>query len=182
MFEKKACLSPQMELFSKPDEIFVNREERENAIVRKSFELANHYGLTIKITFDLRGGAAGRAVYKTNTVRYNPAFLQTDFPDMYEDTVPHEVAHLVAGPDAGHGPKWRKIMHAFGRPNPERCHQYNLDAVWHHRAKCKCRTFAISPRRYNFIQRGKRYRCKTCKIIWVLIPETEARLSGVEQR
>ena len=37
------------------------------------------------------------------------------------DTLLHEVAHALAGPDASHGPEWRRLARSIGA-RPERCH------------------------------------------------------------
>ena len=41
-------------------------------------------------------------------------------PGKAEDTIRHEIAHAIAGMDAGHGPVWRKACMVTGA-NPNRC-------------------------------------------------------------
>lgn len=41
-------------------------------------------------------------------------FLGTDALDDLEDTVRHELAHLIAGIDERHGPSWRRVAKRLG--------------------------------------------------------------------
>ncbi|MEM6774306.1 MAG: SprT-like domain-containing protein [Pseudomonadota bacterium] len=41
-------------------------------------------------------------------------FFGTSALDDLEDTVRHEIAHLVVGIDARHGPRWRRVARALG--------------------------------------------------------------------
>lgn len=46
-----------------------------------------------------------------------PMVRLNDF-DEVNDTILHEIAHLLAGPEAGHGPLWRRIARQIGaKPN-----------------------------------------------------------------
>jgi SprT protein len=90
----------------------------------------------LEIRFDLRGGAAGQARGGGRgpwIIRYNPILLRENPESFIAETVPHEVAHMVAYLRYGrsirpHGPEWRAIMAQFGA-EPERCHRYDLSGV-----------------------------------------------------
>ena len=121
-------------------------------------------------SFDLRGKTAGQAYYRQNHVRLNAVLLVENFDDFLSDTIPHEVAHLVARAKHGngiasHGIEWQRVMRAFGL-EPERCHSYDTGnsavgtALYKHR--CACNTFTLSPRKHNSAMRGN-LTCKTCK-------------------
>jgi predicted SprT family Zn-dependent metalloprotease len=46
------------------------------------------------------------------------------------DCILHEIAHALAGSEAGHGPKWRRICHRIGA-KPERCGEARMpDGKW----------------------------------------------------
>lgn len=42
-----------------------------------------------------------------------------------KETCYHEVAHVVAGVSAKHGPAWKRVMNDFGYPNAEACTDLN---------------------------------------------------------
>jgi predicted SprT family Zn-dependent metalloprotease len=42
-----------------------------------------------------------------------------------KETCYHEVAHVVAGVAAKHGPAWKRVMNDFGYPNAEACTDLN---------------------------------------------------------
>lgn len=92
------------------------------------------------VVFDLRGHThAGFAVYSKYLLRFNIEMLATYGHDYIEDTVPHEVAHLVVyavngmvaprlpnGKVDHHGEMWKAVMHLFNA-KPTRCHNYHTD-------------------------------------------------------
>ena len=44
-------------------------------------------------------------------------------------TVLHELGHIVAGRNAGHGSAWRNACRALGLEEPERCHDLNVEGL-----------------------------------------------------
>lgn len=99
------------------------------------------YGVKINpsIAFNLRGRVAGWAGCKfcmitrqatQFSLRFNSELIQgKHFDDMMQNTVPHEVAHLVcyARPDLGrkHDSGWRRVCLALGGDG-RRCHDYDV--------------------------------------------------------
>lgn len=81
-----------------------------------------------KTVFDLRGATAGMAVSERTGptrveqwIRIHPQLLLRYPVRMIQQTIPHEVAHLVTDwylPRATdpHGPEWMAVMIYFGRP------------------------------------------------------------------
>ena len=65
---------------------------------------------------------AGACHYERRTVTLSrPIFsIEANRHDVH-DTLLHEVAHALAGPDAAHGPEWRRLARSIGA-RPERCH------------------------------------------------------------
>lgn len=82
------------------------------------------YGVNLEhvgIRFDLRGRAAGQACRRGNQyyIRYNRDMLTREaFDHVYNDTVPHEIAHIVCfmKPELGNGHNtgWRRVCRALG--------------------------------------------------------------------
>jgi SprT protein len=88
----------------------------------------------VQVRFDLRGRAAGMAGYKgllfskhrDYFLRFNRDMIHNDgFKHVLEDTVPHEIAHIVCymRPELGskHDSGWKRVCRSLGG-NGERCH------------------------------------------------------------
>ncbi|MEJ2692362.1 MAG: SprT-like domain-containing protein [Candidatus Thiodiazotropha sp.] len=127
-----------------------------------------------EVRFDLRGRAAGMALSPSRgrgIIRYNRAMLAENGLAFIRQTVPHEVAHLVAGIVHGrqikpHGAEWRSIMALFGA-DAVRCHSFPVPS--HQRRnmryffyRCACRNHRLSATRHNRSQAGVVYLCRSC--------------------
>jgi SprT protein len=83
------------------------------------------------VVFRHMGCCAGKAYLRENVIHLNEVFCETQEVDMLGDTVPHEVAHLIAFEmykDTGHGGGWKSIMRTLGL-EPSRCHDYDTTMV-----------------------------------------------------
>lgn len=133
---------------------------------------------TLEIRFDLRGRAAGQARYGTRQgiggpwiIRYNPVLLRENPDSFIAQTVPHELAHVVAFVRHGHrirphGPEWRAIMEQFGAA-PERCHRYDLARIPRRATRvfpyhCGCGEHQLSSIRHHRVLAGQTYLCRRC--------------------
>lgn len=102
-------------------------------VLTKYLEIATtHFATTFErphLTYDLKGGVAGYANGSKNTIQLNGHFLldESTRDDMLNDTLPHEIAHIVQRQlwpsSQSHGYEWRSVMRAFGLV-PTRCHNY----------------------------------------------------------
>lgn len=141
-------------------------------------KLGDPYNITIKaptVTYDLKGTTAGMAVFdrltKTGNIRINNALLYTDhYEDMIQDTVPHEVAHIVARQVYGnikpHGKEWQYVMALLGL-SATRCHDYD---VTHSRTHikftytCRCGPIhKVGSALHTKMQSGRHRTCKACR-------------------
>lgn len=78
----------------------------------------------INVTFQVRGLVAGYARYNSWTVDLNLLTLSTATREFMEDTISHEVAHMVAfytGLGKGHNAGWKRIHRMLGG-NGKRCY------------------------------------------------------------
>lgn len=72
--------------------------------------------------------------YRTKTISLSRRIVELNDEAEVEDTIRHEVAHALAGSDAGHGPEWRAACLRTGA-RPFRC--YDSSAIvtpvprWH---------------------------------------------------
>lgn len=106
-----------------------------NQVLQKTKQLLAQaqelYGLDLShvgIRFDLRGRAAGQACRRGAQyyIRYNRDMLTREaFDHVYNNTVPHEIAHIVCfmNPRLGknHDAGWARVCRQLGG-NGERCH------------------------------------------------------------
>lgn len=87
-------------------------------LARSRWRIDRRYTLTV--CFDLRGRTVGKAIRNGDAlgIRYNPAALAQNPRDMLDETIPHEVAHLVcfARPrlGRGHDAGWQAVCVALG--------------------------------------------------------------------
>jgi SprT protein len=145
--------------------------KRVNEIVTLASQKFNKPIDPIRTVFKKRGRAAGTANFSRREVNFNAILAAENFDD-FEDTIGHEVAHIVAYDVYGrqawnHGPLWKSTMVTLGY-SPDRCHSYDTtnsrrevtQYVW----SCKCKEFIIGPKRHQKLiaTKGMAYRCNTC--------------------
>ena len=123
-----------------------------------------------RVSFELRGQKAGVAYLQRNELRFNAQLYRENHQHFLQQTVPHEVAHLLAQALYGdrirpHGREWQGLMTGlFGLP-AERCHSY---AVRRRRStaylyRCGCpEGIPFTPQRHALVRRGRRYSCRRC--------------------
>ncbi|WP_201245780.1 SprT-like domain-containing protein [Halochromatium salexigens] len=128
----------------------------------------------IEIRFDLRGKSAGQVRIRPDgraLIRYNLELLKRGGADFIEETIPHEVAHVLAyqchGPGIRpHGAEWQRIMRMLGA-EPTRCHDYDVSGLetrtlHYFDYHCGCMAHRLSSIRHNKVAKGQRYLCKRC--------------------
>lgn len=129
-------------------------------------------------SFDLRGTTAGQALCQFlgrklvgATVRINGQLLLDNEQEMLEETLPHEVAHILTDLKHGrgtkpHGAEWQRVMLALGK-QPTRTHEMETtpartvarDFVY----RCSCKLHRLTAIRHRKIQSRKAsYRCNDC--------------------
>lgn len=134
----------------------LNRETLQKEIERLSLEwyekgiqLFPQQRRTLKVQFDLVGTNAGTAQWRPTgdcIVRFNLELALQNLQDALSDTVPHEVAHIIADEfsreldkvlgkrNEPHGEVWKLVMLGFGiNPDKSRYHNYNVETVKHQR-------------------------------------------------
>jgi SprT protein len=128
-----------------------------------------------ELRFDLTGRSAGQVRFapgRSPVIRFNLA-IAAEHPEAFIDqTVPHEVAHLVTTtcfPGARpHGPEWRSVMGSFGWHDAPRCHSFTVPQAqvrsqrrW--RYACGCRVHELSTTRHYRVEAGRaEYLCRHC--------------------
>ena len=128
------------------------------------------------VTYDLRGRSAGQARCRDNRIRINRVLMTENLDHFVQQTVGHELAHLVCWHVHGmrvraHGPEWRQIMGVFGLP-ADSCHSYDTARsaarkplqTFPYRCRCRVRQMTIIRHR-RMIKAPGYYKCTVCKEI-----------------
>lgn len=134
-----------------------------------SADFADRVSVSFESKFTRRMGDAS---YDKMRVRFSiPLFLRASVEDQ-EDTVVHEMCHIIArhlfGPRiSSHGHEWKLCMLKAGRA-PTRCHSVDRTGLTRTRktmeTKCGCSTHMVTPAMFTKIasKKTRRY-CKKCK-------------------
>lgn len=139
--------------------------------------MAEHPGLAsalraIRISTSTRmTRSAGNANYPQNRIKLSVPFFsdEENFTQHLENTVKHEVAHLLAGRGTGHGPVWRAMHRRLGG-TAERMHNMalseNYAAKRAPRVEVACercgQPLGLGPGQAQKHKRGARYSHRRC--------------------
>lgn len=125
-----------------------------------------------QIKYTEKSTVAGRAYCVSNIVDFNKILLSENVDQFIDQTVTHELAHILAYKiygTIGHDKYWKLIMVQLGA-EPKRCHSYSIENVKKRATKtfvykCACRdNIQISSIRHNKIVKNNQiYRCNACK-------------------
>ncbi len=125
-----------------------------------------------RILLNLKGESAGQAWPEKKLLRFNPVLLRENKVHFLEQTVAHEVAHLLAHELFGsriraHGKEWQSIMIRVFGLSADRCHSYDTARSarrsFIYSCQCSDRTTALSTTRHNRASKGIVYLCTTCR-------------------
>lgn len=140
-----------------------------------------------EVRFNTKGKTAGWACWNGGRpyIDINPILLNENVEEVVNQTVPHEVAHIVVNEVyenarvrdswtnrrqiAPHGHEWQQVMRLFGK-EPHRCHQMDTSTIQKLRSrgnrfvyKCNCMEHEVSITRHNRVSfKGMIYRCRLC--------------------
>ena len=153
----------------------INRAQQKTHALLNQAEL--HFGRgmpLVQIRFDLKGKAAGSVQWVRGSdplIRYNGQLLNENGETFLQQTIPHEVAHVVAYRLHGHkirphGQEWQQVMALFGA-EARRCHQFDTRQSQSRQLRqfdyrCGCRDHRLSSIRHNRATRGQVYLCRQC--------------------
>jgi len=148
--------------------------QAERELLQRGFPTLPHPAVRL---FDDRLDA-GRAMppskaHGSGMIELNAVYLQRAREAMLEETVAHELAHLLVfhlSPrrrQPPHGKLWQEIMQHWFGVKPERTHRFPTAGVrsrrqrrWSYR--CACSAHELSTVRHHRVQRGTVYLCRRC--------------------
>ena len=151
-----------------------------NAVRNAEEQARRHYGIRLpdaEIDFSLRGRCAGQARLsrtKKTMLRLNLQLLAENLADFLQQTIPHEVAHLVVNwqhinnrqRPQPHGKEWQAVMRNCFGLEPARCHNYRTRSARvvprNYLYRCNCREHRLTSIMHNRINRSVQAFCKKC--------------------
>jgi len=119
-----------------------------------------HWGLTARgwrFSFDRAKKRFGSCRHHEKRITLSRPLTEIGSEADVLDTIRHEVAHALAGPRAGHGPKWKAMAEQVGA-KPERCGEGPLLRDGNYVAVCP--TCGRAYYRYRRPKRGTVYLCR----------------------
>ena len=91
----------------------------------------------------------GMCCYNENLLKFSTYLF--DCPDAeIIDTIRHEIAHIIAGYDAAHGPAWKKIAKKLGCSNIRAC----SDSAHFDHATLKAAKYVVAWKKTNKVVRA----------------------------
>ncbi|MGI9296520.1 MAG: SprT-like domain-containing protein [Gammaproteobacteria bacterium] len=151
-----------------------------------NFDRDTRYPTSLEVKWSLRGRVAGRApkypwAPGNQYIKLNPYLALQEQEDFLQETVGHEVAHVIAncwiqqhGAHAErkytrpHGIVWQRVMKFYGLESSV-CHNYDTSKqpsalpYFPYRCACPDRTWKITIIRHERALAGIKYLCRYCK-------------------
>jgi len=118
--------------------------------------------------FDRAKKRCGQCSFAEKRITMSRYYVKLNDWAEVQNTVLHEIAHALAGPGHGHGPKWRATARSIGA-SPERCAVGVVLPEGKWRGSCSCGAAATVTR--HRITKGT-YFCRICgsDVVWVPNP------------
>lgn len=106
--------------------------------------------------FDRAKKRFGLCNYTTKTISLSASLVELNTKSNVQKVILHEIAHALAGPKAGHGPQWKKIVQHIGGV-PERCYGTSIQTpLLQYTATCPHCTMKVQRKTI------RKLACKSC--------------------
>ena len=121
----------------------------------------------VSITCKIRGRCGGRAGYKTIAgerhyhLKFNSEAITNNWDEMVDDTIPHEIAHIICQmrPNLGsnHNAGWKRVCRALGGDDSRTHDMVLTPAVVHdrHDYNVNGTIVVLGPKQHTKLQKGK---------------------------
>jgi predicted SprT family Zn-dependent metalloprotease len=134
-------------------------ETRMAAVQQTALVLMARHGLRDwAFRFNRRKKAMGMCFYHQRRIELSIYFVQRNGPEEILDTLLHEIAHALVGPDHAHDAVWKRKCIEIGA-RPVRCGNANMpEGRW----KSRCRSCSRDYHRHRKPKRMKGWFCRFC--------------------
>lgn len=127
-----------------------------------AIDLMTRHGLLAKrwsFRFNHAKRMLGVCKFHEKRIELSRHFVEANSREAVEDTILHEIAHALAGPKAGHGPKWKAVCERIGA-KPQRVDRQS--AMPAGRWVATCPSCDSKHHRLRRPLRGRTYACRQC--------------------
>lgn len=125
-------------------------------------DLMDDHGLALwSFAFDNAKRRCGNCNFGKRKITLSRHYVSMNEEWEIRDTILHEIAHAIAGFEAGHGPNWKGVARRIGA-TPKRCADASVampKAPW----KIVCATGHILGTRHRQSRNMTSYVCRTCR-------------------
>ena len=138
----------------------------------------HHYGMTFDcptIVVRRMGTRGGTYHHNKNLLTFNIDLMRENPEHYWNDTIPHEVAHLVVNWQARkqrqrprpHGPEWQLVMQSCYGLQALRCHSYQTRPARciprNFLYRCHCREHRLTSIMHKKLSKHYQALCKSCR-------------------
>jgi len=109
--------------------------------------------------FNRRKRVLGLCRFAEKRIELSSQFVMHNGEELVRDTVLHEIAHALAGPEAGHGAGWIRVCEQIGAKPERTCSEASMPKGAYLAVCPSCQT---SHSRHRKPMAGRTYFCKTC--------------------
>lgn len=129
---------------------------------RLARDLMDAHGLLDwQFRFNNRKSSLGLCQYHAQRIELSRYLVRDNDEPAVRDTLLHEIAHALAGPDAGHGPRWKAMCRRIGaRPERVDCQAAMPKGDWH----ATCPQCGAAYHRHRRPPGGVTHYCRTCRM------------------
>jgi predicted SprT family Zn-dependent metalloprotease len=127
--------------------------------------LMNRHGLLDKgwcFEFDNAVKRFGVCRFRRKTIGLSAKLTTLNNEEKVKDTILHEIAHAIAGYDAGHGIEWKRVCERIGA-KPERCYNVAETNVVELKYYAKCGACGKEHQKARLVNKLARRSCK-CQV------------------
>ncbi len=109
--------------------------------------------------FNRRKRCLGLCRHHEKRIELSIFYVGANDEDSITDTILHEIAHALAGPSAGHGPRWKAMCEKIGAKPQRLDHEATMPGG---RWKAVCPGCRRQYTRHRRPMRNRRYACRAC--------------------
>jgi predicted SprT family Zn-dependent metalloprotease len=120
-------------------------------------ELLDKHGLPHwTVGFNNRKTMLGRCLFHRKLIELSRPYVDHNDEESIRDTILHEIAHALVGPEHGHNPVWMSKALEIGATPTRCCKDSKIPGRWQARC-CNC---GRTHHKHRAPKRGRSYHCK----------------------